>query len=107
MTDKILLADDEMTFRETLARFLRDELLDVTTVDNGLDAIEAARTTAFGVVILDIQMPGADGIKALKENIQSTLREIYSAIDRHLVLRCNFPKRRSGMNATKGCIVEQ
>ena len=42
MTDKILLADDEMTFRETLARFLRDESLDVTTVDNGLDAIEAA-----------------------------------------------------------------
>lgn len=67
MTDKILLADDEMTFRETLARFLRDEMLDVTTVDNGLDAIEAARTTAFGVVILDIQMPGADGIKALKD----------------------------------------
>jgi len=67
MADKILLADDEMTFRETLARFLRDELLDVTTVDNGLDAIEAARTTAFGVVILDIQMPGADGIKALKD----------------------------------------
>jgi DNA-binding NtrC family response regulator len=67
MTDKILLADDEMTFRETLARFLRDELLDVTTVDNGLDAIEAARTTAFGVVILDIQMPGADGIKALRD----------------------------------------
>lgn len=67
MTDKILLADDEMTFRETLARFLRDESLDVTTVDNGLDAIEAARTTAFGVVILDIQMPGADGIKVLKD----------------------------------------
>ncbi|MCP4450240.1 MAG: sigma-54-dependent Fis family transcriptional regulator [Planctomycetes bacterium] len=67
MTDRILLADDEMTFRETLARFLRDELLDVTTVDNGLDAIEAARTTAFGVVILDIQMPGADGIKALRD----------------------------------------
>jgi len=67
MTEKILLADDEMTFRETLARFLRDESLDVTTVDNGLDAIDAARSTAFGVVILDIQMPGADGIKVLKE----------------------------------------
>ena len=54
-TEKILLADDEMTFRETLARFLRDESLDVTTVDNGLDAIEAARETAFHVVILDVR----------------------------------------------------
>ena len=67
MAQKILLADDEMTFRETLAKFLTEESLNVTTVDNGLDAIKAVKKSLYAVVILDIQMPGADGIKVLRE----------------------------------------
>ena len=67
MAEKVLLADDEQTFRETLARFLSEESLDVTTVDNGLDAIEEVRRGHYAVVILDIQMPGADGIRVLRE----------------------------------------
>jgi len=67
MNGPILLADDEKTFPETLAKVLREESLSVTTVANGTDAVERIKETAYAVAILDIQMPGMDGIKVLRE----------------------------------------
>ncbi|MHC4242988.1 MAG: response regulator, partial [Planctomycetota bacterium] len=65
--NEILLADDEVTFRETLAKVLREEGMKVTAVDNGTDAIKAIMMQPYPVAILDIQMPGSDGIKVLRE----------------------------------------
>lgn len=67
MGSKILLADDEATFRETLAKILREEGMEVTAVADGTDAINAIMKQPYAVAILDIQMPGADGIKVLRE----------------------------------------
>ena len=67
MKSEILLADDEVTFRETLTKTLQEEGLAVTAVDNGTDAINAIMKQSYAVSILDIQMPGADGIKVLRE----------------------------------------
>ncbi len=67
MDREVLLADDEATFRETFAKVLREEEMSVTTVTNGADAIDAAMKKPFGVVVMDIRMPGIDGIKALRE----------------------------------------
>ncbi|MHC4394248.1 MAG: sigma-54-dependent transcriptional regulator [Planctomycetota bacterium] len=67
MMSEILLADDEVTFRKTFTKVLREEGMVVTAVDNGTDAIDAIMKQAYAVAILDIQMPGADGIKVLRE----------------------------------------
>ena len=67
MTSKILLADDETIFRKTFAKVLGEEGMAVTAVDNGTDAISAIMRQSFAVAILDIQMPGADGVKVLRE----------------------------------------
>jgi len=67
MNREILLADDEVTFRETFAKIIREEGMSVTVVGNGTDAIDAVMKQPFGVVVLDIRMPGADGIKVLRE----------------------------------------
>ncbi|MHC4456754.1 MAG: sigma-54-dependent transcriptional regulator [Planctomycetota bacterium] len=67
MLNEILLADDEVTFRETLTKFLQEEEIEVTAVVNGTDAINAIMKQPYAVAILDIQMPGADGIKVLRE----------------------------------------
>ena len=67
MISKILLADDETIFRKTFAKVLQEEGMAVTAVDNGTDAIDAITKQLYAVVILDIQMPGADGIKVLRE----------------------------------------
>ena len=67
MTGDILLADDEMTFRETMAQVLREESLSVTAVEDGTQALARIREKPYALAILDIQMPGADGIKVLQE----------------------------------------
>ena len=67
MNEEILLADDEVTFRETLKQVLEEEGLSVTAVGDGTIAIDAVTKSPFAVAILDIRMPGKDGIKVLQE----------------------------------------
>ena len=67
MNRKILLADDEVTFRKTFARVLDEEGMSVTEVGSGTDALDAITKERFAVAVLDIRMPGADGIKVLRE----------------------------------------
>ncbi len=67
MMNEILLADDEVTFRETFKKVLQEEGMVVTAVGNGTEAIDAIMKQPYPVAILDIQMPGADGIKVLRE----------------------------------------
>jgi DNA-binding NtrC family response regulator len=64
---KILLADDEQTFQMTFSKVLEEEGFDVDAFGNGLDAINAIKRNGYDIAILDIQMPGADGIRVLKE----------------------------------------
>lgn len=63
---KILIAEDEPDLRN----FLRDELLDqrfaVTAVGNGADAIVAAAEDTYDVYLLDMLMPGLDGIQVIR-----------------------------------------
>jgi DNA-binding NtrC family response regulator len=65
--DKILLVDDDVDFIETLARRLIKRGLSVELATSGEQCIEKARQTVFHVVILDLAMPGMDGIETLKE----------------------------------------
>ncbi|MHC4511056.1 MAG: sigma-54-dependent transcriptional regulator, partial [Planctomycetota bacterium] len=60
-------ADDEVTFRKTFAKVLVEEGMSVKEVGNGTDALDAVTKERFAVAILDIRMPGADGIKVLQE----------------------------------------
>ncbi len=64
---KVLLVDDEKDFTSTLSERLELRDLDVFTADNGMDAIKLAKEHRFDAVILDLQMPGMDGIETLKQ----------------------------------------
>ena len=65
--NRVLLVDDEREFVELLAKRLRNRDMDITCVYNGEDALETLREEEYGVVVLDVKMPGIDGITALKE----------------------------------------
>lgn len=67
MKTRLLLVDDEEQFVNQLADRLRLRDYDVTTVFNGEAAIEKVKQYLFDVVILDVSMPGIDGIKTLSE----------------------------------------
>ena len=64
---RILIVDDEESIRFLLREVMRREGYDVETVDNGESAVQLVRENNFDLVILDIRMPGMDGIQALKE----------------------------------------
>jgi len=64
---QILLADDEATFRETFTKVLEEEGFAVTAVSDGKGATDAIMKQPYAVAILDIQMPGSDGISVLRE----------------------------------------
>lgn len=60
---KILIADDEPDILEILQFNLQQEGYQVTTVRNGDEAIEAAKKSAPDLIILDVMMPGRNGIE--------------------------------------------
>ena len=67
MKTRVLIVDDEEEFVEALAERLTIRDYDVTKSLTGEDALEKVRHYNFDVVILDVRLPGMDGIDILKE----------------------------------------
>ncbi len=63
----ILLVDDEEVFTKNMSKLLVSRGYRVTAVNNGESAIRALEEASFDVVVLDLKMPGMDGITTLKE----------------------------------------
>jgi DNA-binding NtrC family response regulator len=66
-TGHILIADDEPNMRLTLAAILRAEGYRVDTAENGLKAVEQCQQNSYDVVLMDIRMPGLDGVTAFRQ----------------------------------------
>ena len=62
---RLLVADDDPTIRRTLQRGLSAYGYDVTSVENGLEALDVLRAEAVDLVVTDINMPSMDGIELL------------------------------------------
>jgi two-component system response regulator CpxR len=67
MKIKVLLVDDEKEFVDTLAERLEFRDFEVTRAYNGDEALEGIAHSEVDVVILDVLMPGKDGIATLLE----------------------------------------
>ena len=63
---RILLADDEVEITRALKIMLERCQYTVDTVSNGLDALDDLENTEYDAVVLDIMMPGMDGLSVLK-----------------------------------------
>jgi DNA-binding NtrC family response regulator len=63
---KVLVVDDEADFRETIVKRLQKRGLEVAGAESGPQALEMIETRAPDVIVLDIKMPGMDGIETLK-----------------------------------------
>src|SRR5687767_647087 len=66
-TGTILVIDDEEIMREILEALLAREGYDVRLASSGEEGLDIARSTAFDAAIVDVMMPGMDGIAALDE----------------------------------------
>jgi len=67
MKCKLLLVDDEKTMVKYLSKRLIKKGFEIRTAYNGLDALEQVKAADFDVVLLDVLMPGINGIDTLKE----------------------------------------
>jgi two-component system nitrogen regulation response regulator NtrX len=71
---KILIVDDEAGIRESLKGVLEDEGYKVALADSGEASLDAVRKKEYDVILLDVWLPGIDGLEALQK-----IREIENA----------------------------
>ncbi len=64
---RVLLVDDEVEFVETLAKRMNKRNVKASGVNSGEEALEFLDQYPTDVVVLDVKMPGIDGIQALRE----------------------------------------
>jgi DNA-binding NtrC family response regulator len=79
----ILIVDDEPIVRESIGEWLKDAGYEVATVETGEEAIAMIQKKDFGVLVLDVRLPGKTGImvlrdiKVLKPEIKSIIITAY------------------------------
>ena len=66
MKMRILIVEDELDLQNILVKRLRAEYYSVDACDNGNDAIDYIHLTPYDLIILDIMIPGLDGLQVLQ-----------------------------------------
>jgi DNA-binding NtrC family response regulator len=66
MSEKVLLVDDEKEFLETMSERMKARGMEVTTAQSADQALSLIGKTSFDAIVMDFQMPGMDGMEALK-----------------------------------------
>jgi heterodisulfide reductase subunit A2 len=79
----VLVVDDEAIVRESIRDWLKDSGYQVSVAESGEEALKLIEKQNFGVMILDLRLPGMDGIavlkkvKVLKPNIKTIVITAY------------------------------
>ena len=63
----VLIVEDEAIMRESLRDWLKDEGYEVETAEEGEEALAKIEEREFGVAVLDLRLPGKDGLEVLRE----------------------------------------
>src|ERR671916_1672516 len=92
--DSVLIVDDERGIRETLRGVLEDEGYAVEAAASGEDALRALERRSYGCVLLDVWLPGIDGLETL-----SRLKE--SGADCAVVMISGHGTVETAVRATK------
>ena len=79
----VLVVDDEAIVRESIRDWLKDAGYEVSVAESGEEALKLIQQKNFGVMILDLRLPGMNGIdvlkkvKVVKPNIKSIVITAY------------------------------
>lgn len=83
----ILIVDDEFSVRDSLCKWFRSDGFTVDTAENATAALERFKEQAWDIVLLDIKMPGMDGIEfnrqiqSIDKNIVVIIITGYASVD--------------------------
>jgi len=64
---KILIVEDEAVVRESVRDWLIEDGYDVECVETGEEALKKIKEEEFGVIVLDLRLPGIDGLQVFEE----------------------------------------
>lgn len=81
---KLLVVDDEKDIQHFVKRFFADKGFEVLTASDGMEALKIVEREGTMVVLLDVMMPGIDGIetlKRIKEKKPDTIVIMVSAVE--------------------------
>lgn len=92
--ERILVVDDELFVRELLLEFLSTQGYEVALADSGEKAVELMQTQPADVVLVDLKMPGIDGIKTLTQ-----IKKI--APDALAIIMTGYPTIESSIEALR------
>ncbi len=67
MADSILIVDDEPGIRDSLRGVMEDEGFVAEAVGSGEECLKAVERRAYGCILLDVWLPGIDGLETLKQ----------------------------------------
>jgi DNA-binding NtrC family response regulator len=93
---KVLLVDDEEDFRKTLANRLRKRNFEVDEAESGPEALAILDRRPGDVVVLDVRMPGMDGIEVLKRIKESHPRAEVIMLTGHASVESGIEGMRLG-----------
>ncbi len=93
----ILVVDDEKVVRDLLSRLFVRDSVNILLAENGLQALEIAKTNEIDLAIMDIRMPGIDGLRTYQElrSIKPNLPCIFMtgyAVEEALLLKTKKPE---------------
>lgn len=84
---RILIVDDEIIMRDSLSEWLREDGYEVVAVEDGFQALEKVQGERWDVLLVDLKMPGMDGLEVLekvkkfKEEIPVIIMTAYATVD--------------------------
>ena len=63
----VLIVDDDVGMGETMSDIMEDKGYRTVIALDGYEAVEKARETAFDIILMDIKMPGMDGVETFRQ----------------------------------------
>ncbi|MDD1015647.1 response regulator transcription factor [Pseudomonas rubra] len=89
---KALIVDDHPFIRSSVSLLLQGERFEVAQTDNGIDAVRLARDLQPDLLILDISMPGLDGLEVMRRiramGLQVKILILTSQLAEYFSIRC-------------------
>lgn len=80
---KILIVDDEKNIRLTLSQSIEDTGAEIDTAVNGEEGLKKAEENDYDIILLDIKMPGIDGIEVLRRLREKSTKATVVIITAH------------------------
>jgi CheY-like chemotaxis protein len=103
---KVLLVDDEQDFIQTLSERLESRSLETTLAFGGEEALEAVRENEPDLILLDLKMPGMDGMEVLRQVRKAFPRVQVVMLTGHKSAKAEEEARHLGAYAYLGKPVE-